>query len=26
VCACSNCNTRKGARPFNPINGQGLLI
>jgi hypothetical protein len=26
VCACFECNTRKGNRRFNPINGQGILI
>jgi 5-methylcytosine-specific restriction endonuclease McrA len=26
VCACFQCNTRKGSRFFNPVNGQGLLI
>jgi 5-methylcytosine-specific restriction endonuclease McrA len=26
VCACSECNTRKGNRRFNPVNGQGILV
>lgn len=26
VCACSRCNSSKGRRRFNPMNGQGILI
>jgi len=26
VCACKECNSRKGNRTFHPINGQGILL
>lgn len=26
VCACRECNSRKGNRRFHPVNGQGILI
>ncbi len=26
VCACKSCNSTKGARRVNPVNGQGILI
>jgi 5-methylcytosine-specific restriction endonuclease McrA len=26
VCACRDCNSRKGAGRFNPNDGQGILI
>lgn len=26
VCACAECNSRKGDRKFNPVTGQGILV